>query len=253
MSVHPQLPDEQSDDGHFQRQEDAFRGWVSSDGSTPYRAEPGRYHLYVSYACPWAHRTVIVRKLKKLEDAIGMTVVDPIRNFKDGWAFRDVPGASSDPVNGFAFLKDTYLSSNPRYRGRVTVPVLWDKSTRAIVSNNDDDIMRMFETEFDAYGDPGLRLYPKELASEIDALNGLIYETLNDGVYRAGFATSQVAYDHAAYRDIRDTGCSRRASIESALSLRVVAGRDGLATLRNARAVRRRLRWPFQMQPAAHR
>jgi glutathionyl-hydroquinone reductase len=192
ISIHTQLADEHTDDGSFVRQEDEFRGWVSADGSTS-------YHLYVALPCPWAHRTIIARKLKKLEHTIGMTVVDPIRNFTDGWAFRDVPGASTDPVNGFTFLKDAYLASDPGYRGRASVPVLWDKKTHAIVSNSDDDIMRMFETEFEAYADPRPRLYPTDLADAIDALNDEIYETVNNGVYRAGFATAQDAYEGAAY------------------------------------------------------
>ena len=199
MSVKAQFPGEQSEDGRFLRQEDAFRGWVSADGHTGFPAVAGRYHLYVSLACPWAHRTIIVRKLKKLEAAIGMTVVDPVRDER-GWAFRDGPGFSRDPINGFDFLSEAYLATDPSYRGRVTVPVLWDKETRRIVSNSDDDIMRMFETEFEALAGDHLELYPLEHRSEIERLNAWIYETLNDGVYRAGFATTQAAYEAAAYR-----------------------------------------------------
>ncbi len=182
-----QFPDEQSEDGRFIRQEDRFRSWVTADGSSGFPAVAGRYHLYVSLACPWAHRTIIVRKLKKLETAIPMTVVDPIRDER-GWRY------------GTHFLSELYLASDPRYRGRVTVPVLWDTETKRIVSNSDDDIMRMFETEFNAIGDASLDFYPYSLRTEIDALNGVIYETVNDGVYRAGFATSQAAYEDAAYR-----------------------------------------------------
>src|SRR5205809_5429886 len=120
-----QFPDEETKSGEFKRQEDAFREWISNDGSTPYAAGAGRYHLYVSWACPWASRTIIVRKLKGLEDAIGMTAVDPIRDER-GWAFRDGPGYSRDPINGFEFLSEAYMASDPNYRGRVTVPVLWD-------------------------------------------------------------------------------------------------------------------------------
>ncbi|HTW85125.1 MAG TPA: glutathione S-transferase family protein [Candidatus Sulfotelmatobacter sp.] len=200
MTVTPQFPHEQADDGRFVRQDDAFRGWVSADGATGYPAVAGRYHLYVSLACPWAHRTIIVRKLKRLEDAIGMTVVDPIRD-EMGWAFRPVPGASpADPINHFHYLAEAYQATDPHYRGRVTVPVLWDTVTRRIVSNSDDDIMRMLETEFDALGDASLDLYPVPLRGEIDALNAAIYSTVNDGVYQAGFATSQLAYETAAYR-----------------------------------------------------
>jgi len=193
-----QFPDEQSADGAFVRQADRFRDWVTADGRSGHPAEAGRYHLYVSWACPWAHRTIIVRKLKALENAVGMTVVDPIRDDR-GWAFRDVPGASADPVNGFLYLSEAYVATDPSYRGRVTVPVLWDIDTRRIVSNSDDDIMRMFETEFTALGND-LDLYPAAYRAEIDALNTLIYETVNDGVYRAGFATAQRAYEQAANR-----------------------------------------------------
>ncbi len=198
MSVQPQFPHEQSADGRFVRQEDAFRGWVRDDGSSGFPVEKGRYHLYVSLACPWAHRTIIVRRLKGLENAIGMTVVDPIRDDL-GWAFRDVPGATRDPINGFKYLSEAYKATDPSYSGRVTVPVLWDTRTRRIVSNSDDDIMRMFEIEFDAIADhPELDLYPPPLRSEIDALNARLYESVNNGVYEAGFATTQAAYEEAA-------------------------------------------------------
>lgn len=198
--VKPQFPDEQSAEGAFIRQGDAFRRWIKADGTGDFPVEAGRYHLYVSYACPWAHRTIIVRKLKRLEDAIGMTVVDPIRDEETGWAFRDVPGASHDPINGFKYLREAYVATDPKYRGRVTVPVLWDKKIQQIVSNSDDDIMRMMETEFDALGDASLVLYPREHRDEIETLNEWLYETLNNGVYKAGFATSQHVYEHEAYR-----------------------------------------------------
>jgi putative glutathione S-transferase len=192
-----QFPGEQSAEGEFERQKDAFNGWVREP-------QASRYHLYVSYACPWAHRTIITRKLKKLEDAVGLTAVDPIRDDR-GWAFADGPGYSHDAVNGFKFLSEAYTATDPNYWGRITVPVLWDKQTKKIVSNNDDDIMRMFETEFEALGDRGaLNLYPAEHRDEIDALNEWLYETFNNGVYKAGFATSQRAYEHAAY-EVFDT------------------------------------------------
>ena len=180
-----QFPDEQSEDGRFVRQQDAFRDWVRADGSSRYPVVPGRYHLYVSLACPWAHRTIVTRALKKLEQAIPMTVVDPIRDDR-GWRF------------GERFLSELYRMTDPSYRGRVTVPVLWDMQSQRIVSNSDDDIMRMFETEFDALGDGSLDLYPIALRSEIDALNEAVFTAVNDGVYRAGFATSQAAYEEAA-------------------------------------------------------
>jgi glutathionyl-hydroquinone reductase len=190
-----QFPQEQAADGSFKRQEDAFRDWVTADGSSGYPAQAGRYHLYVSLACPWACRTVIVRTLKGLETAIGMTVVDPIRDER-GWRFTAQP----DPLNGWAFLSEAYTATDPGYDARVTVPVLWDKERGRIVSNSDDDIMRMFETQFDAIAtNPQLDLYPDDLRLQIDELNNFIYETFNNGVYRAGFATSQAAYERAAY------------------------------------------------------
>ena len=195
MVTKAQFPDEQRD-GEFVRQDDAFRGWVRGDGSTGFAVEAGRYHLYVSYACPWAHRTIIVRALKGLEDAIGMTVVDPLRDER-GWRFT----YEADKVKGFSFLSEAYFASDEAYRGRVTVPVLWDMKTSRIVSNSDDDIMRMFETEFDAVAKrPELDLYPREHRAQIDELNEWIYQTFNNGVYKAGFATEQKAYERAAYR-----------------------------------------------------
>lgn len=190
--VKAQFPKEQSPQGRFERQADAFRGWVSADGISGYPAESGRYHLYVSLACPWAHRTIIVRKLKRLEHVVGMTVVDPIRDER-GWRFVE-----PDPINHWTFLSEAYAATDAGYRGRITVPVLWDRQQRRIVSNSDDDIMRMFETEFDDLGDAGLDLYPRQHRG-IDALNELLYRTVNNGVYRAGFATTQEAYEEAAF------------------------------------------------------
>ena len=190
---------EQSVAGEFRRQADAFRDWVTADGSSGYPAAAGRYHLYVSWACPWAHRTIIVRKLKKLEQAIGMTVVDPIRD-EQGWAFREGAGYSLDPINGFNFLSEAYQATNPSYRGRVTVPVLWDTVSKRIVSNSDDDLMRIFNHEFNRFTTDTIDLYPHALRQEIDGLNAFIYENVNDGVYRAGFATSQRVYERAVRR-----------------------------------------------------
>jgi glutathionyl-hydroquinone reductase len=199
MAAKPQFPDEHSTDGRFVRQQDAFRAWVSADGTTPYPLEPGRYHLYVSWACPWAHRTIIARRLMGLEESVGMTAVDPIRDQR-GWAFRDVPGASLDPVNGFAYLSEAYRATDPSYRGRVTVPVLWEKAARRIVSNSDDDILRMFETTFMPLATHPIELVPQALRADLDVLNDVIYETVNNGVYSAGFATRQDAYERAALR-----------------------------------------------------
>ena len=207
MAVQPQFPKEHTDEGEFRRQDDLFRGWVTEDGASGYPAARGRYHVYVSLACPWAHRTIIVRKLKKLEGVIGMTVVDPIRDER-GWAFRDGPGHSSDPVNGFQFLSEAYAATDPSYQGRVTVPVLWDTVTKRMVSNSDDDIMRMFNSAFNRFTKGTLEdLYPKDLREEIDQLNAFIYENVNNGVYLAGFATSQKVYERAVRRlfDALDT------------------------------------------------
>jgi putative glutathione S-transferase len=199
MTTRAQFPNEESVAGEFRRQDDAFRNWVTADGSSRYPAAAGRYHLYVSWACPWAHRTIIARKLKGLEGAVGMTVVDPIRDER-GWAFREGPGHALDPINGFRFLGDAYQATDPHYRGRVTVPVLWDRVTKRIVSNSDDDLLRMFNHEFDRFGDATVDLYPEGLRHDIDELNEFVYDNVNDGVYRAGFATSQRAYDKAAGR-----------------------------------------------------
>lgn len=190
------FPKEQSKEGAFVRQEDRFREWVTADGSSRYPAEPGRYHLYVSLACPWAHRTIIIRKLKRLENVVGMTVVDPVRDEK-GWAFRNGPGYSEDPVNGFRYLSEAYKKTDPTFNDRVTVPVLWDKKTGRIVSNSDDDIMRMLNSTFNDFTDVKYDFYPPPLRAEIDEINGFVYPNINDGVYRAGFATTQASYEQA--------------------------------------------------------
>jgi putative glutathione S-transferase len=190
-----QFPSEQSDSGEFHRQEDAFRSGISNDGSTGFPAAAGRYHLYVSLACPWASRTIIFRKLKGLEEAIGMTVVDPVRDER-GWAFRDGPGYSTDPVNGFAFLSEAYSATDPAFDGRVTVPVLWDKETKRIVNNCEDDICVMFNSVFNAFArHPAVDLFPKEIEKDQATLSEFVYESLNNGVYRAGFATLQRPYE----------------------------------------------------------
>ncbi len=146
--------------------------------------------------CPWAHRVIIVRKLKRLEDVIWMTVVDPLRDER-GWAFRNGPGYSEDPVNGFAYLSEAYIATDTGNSGHVTVPALWDKQNERIVSNSDDDLMRMLNSEFNALTDSALDLYPEPLREEIDRVNEMVYPNVNDGVYRSGFATSQSSYAHA--------------------------------------------------------
>jgi putative glutathione S-transferase len=197
MDSEAQFADEQTKAGEFKRQPDEFRDWVRRDGSGPYAPAAGRYHLYISLACPWACRTLIVRNLKRLDDRIGVTVVDPVRTDEEGWAFRDGPGYSRDPVNGFAFLKEAYFATKPDFRGRWTVPVLWDKKTGRIVNNSEDDICRMFNDEFEApSGTPDL--FPPAIRDEQAALSEEIYEFINNGVYRAGFATRQAVYEEAA-------------------------------------------------------
>ncbi|MES2709275.1 MAG: glutathione S-transferase family protein [Verrucomicrobiota bacterium] len=194
MSPKAPFEEEHSDDGGFQRQEDAFREWVSRDASGPFPAAAGRYHLYISLACPWAHRTLIARNLKGLEDAVGVTVVDPVRDER-GWAFREGPGFSRDPVNGFDFLREAYTATDPDFHGRVTVPVLWDRETRRIVNNSEDDICRMFNGAFADFGKSDVNLFPERLEAEHSGLSAFLYETVNNGVYRAGFATTQAAYE----------------------------------------------------------
>ena len=184
----------------FTRPPYSFRGRITADGSSGYRAEPGRYHLYISWACPWAHRSAIVRELLGLTEVISLSAVDPVRDGR-GWAFREGAGHSLDPVNGFAFLSEAYEASVPGYTGHVSVPVLWDRATSAIVSNNFPDITIDLETQFGEWADPSVQLYPAALRAEIDALNEVVYTGLNNGVYRAGFAGSQQEY-HSAVAEI---------------------------------------------------
>lgn len=194
-----QFPGEQTKSGEFKRQEDLFRDWVRRDGSTPYPPERGRYHLYVSFACPWAHRTIILRKLKGLEETISMTAVDPIRDER-GWAIRNDADHSGDSVNSFKFLSEAYHATEPSYDLRVTVPVLWDKKLRRIVSNSDDDLLRMFNSEFNEFATNDYDFCPPDLLPEIDRINEHIYQRVNNGVYRAGFATAQRPYERAVRR-----------------------------------------------------
>jgi glutathionyl-hydroquinone reductase len=191
-----QFPEEQSAEGEFERQEDAFRDRVTADGSSTYPVASARYHLYISLACPWASRTLIVRNLKSLQGAVGLTVVDPVRDER-GWAFRDGPGYSRDPVNGFNYLSEAYRATDPNFDGRVTVPVLWDKQTRRIVNNSEDDICRMFNDVFGMFGNPAVELFPEDIETEHTKLVTFIYDRVNNGVYKAGFATSQHAYETA--------------------------------------------------------
>jgi putative glutathione S-transferase len=195
MQIKPQFAEEQSDDGEFERQEDAFRDWIEP-GSSTLPPVTGRYHLYISLACPWASRTLVLRNLKGLQKVIGLTVVDPVRDER-GWAFRNGPGYSEDPVNGFKFLSEAYLASDPKFRGRYTVPVLWDKEQKRIVNNSEDDICRMFNDAFSEAGGSKVDIFPADIAEEQAKLSKFIYEKVNNGVYQAGFATSQTAYENA--------------------------------------------------------
>jgi glutathionyl-hydroquinone reductase len=185
-----------SQDGKFVRKPTSFHNWIKADGSTPYTPDVGRYHLYVSLACPWAHRTLIFRKLKGLEGVIDLSVVDPYMA-DNGWAFGDSPGCIADPINNAQFMHQIYTAADPEYTGRVTVPVLWDKQTNAIVNNESSEIIRMLNSEFAAHSNNDYDFYPADLRTEIDAINDRIYTTVNNGVYKSGFASSQEAYEKA--------------------------------------------------------
>jgi glutathionyl-hydroquinone reductase len=189
-------------EGEYVRARSGFRSWVTRDGAAGptgdggFEAEPGRYHLYVSYACPWAHRTLIVRALKGLQACIQVSVVHPIMP-AESWTFGDYPGATGDRVHGFRTLADLYRMTDPAFDGLVTVPVLYDTKRRTIVNNESSEIIRMLNQAFDAWGKADLDLYPEPLRADIDAINTQVYEQVNNGVYRAGFATTQSAYDAA--------------------------------------------------------
>ncbi len=192
-------------DGRFERSAAQFRNWVTADGASGptgrggFKAESGRYHLYVSHACPWAHRTVIFRALKKLEPHVSLSVVH-WHMAENGWTFAPGDGVIPDPIVGAQFMHQVYTAANPAYSGRVSVPVLWDRQTKTIVNNESPEIIRMFNSAFDSLPgvDTSLDFYPADLRSEIDAVNARVYATVNNGVYRAGFVTSQAAYEEAA-------------------------------------------------------
>lgn len=188
--------DTEASGGTFRRQESRFRDWVTADGSSGFPAEPGRYHLYVAWACPWAHRTLIFRTLKGLEAVISLSVVDWYMG-QQGWTFRDRPDTIPDTVNGARHLHQVYTAADPNYTGRVTVPMLWDKQRNTIVNNESSEIIRMFNAAFDALGDASVDFYPEPLRAEIDAINETVYHNVNNGVYKAGFATTQGAYEEA--------------------------------------------------------
>ena len=199
---HDKWYDTKKSGGRFERQESAFRNWITVDGSAGpggeagFKAEPGRYHLYVSLACPWAHRTLIFRKLKKLEEIIPVSVVHWHMG-AEGWTFEQGPGTVPDSVNGAAKLYEVYLKADPHYSGRVTVPVLWDKQRQTIVSNESAEIIRMLNSAFDGLTGSTLDFYPAHLRTEIDTVNAAVYRHVNNGVYKCGFATAQAAYDEA--------------------------------------------------------
>ena len=193
-----------TEEGEFIRSESSFRNWVTKDGSAGpggeggFAAEPDRYHLYVSYACPWAHRTLIFRVLKGLEDIISVSVVHPLMP-AESWVFGEYPGATEDHINNANYLYENYLMADPQFNGLVTVPVLWDKKRQTIVNNESSEIIRMLNSAFDDYGNPDVDFYPKSLRAEIEEINDVIYNNVNNGVYRAGFAETQEAYDSAFY------------------------------------------------------
>lgn len=194
--------DTDSTKGRFERSQSQFRNWVTADGSAGptgeagFKAEPGRYHLYVSYACPWAHRTLIFRALKKLEDVISVSVVDYYMA-EEGWTLFGQHGATGDTLYGATRLHEIYTRADPHYSGRVTVPILWDKQRQTIVSNESADIIRMLNSAFNEFGDASLDFYPPNLRNDIDTINDFVYPNINNGVYRAGFATTQEAYEEA--------------------------------------------------------
>ncbi|MDF2118940.1 glutathione S-transferase family protein [Roseiarcaceae bacterium H3SJ34-1] len=184
--------------GKFVRRDSHYRNWITADGSSGFKAEPGRYHLYVAFACPWAHRTLIMRALKGLQDMISISVVHWLMR-DNGWTFTPAPGVVPDPVGGADYLYQVYQRADASYTGRVTVPVLWDLQTNTIVNNESSEIIRMLGSAFDAVGAAPGDYYPAPLRAEIDALNARIYDTLNNGVYKSGFARTQEAYEEAVY------------------------------------------------------
>jgi glutathionyl-hydroquinone reductase len=194
--------DTDSNNGSFKRSESQFRNWVTADGSAGptgeagFKAEAGRYHLYVSLACPWAHRTLIMRTLKGLESMISVSVVNPLMR-ENGWTFEADEGVVADPLHQARYMHQIYTAADPEYSGRVTVPVLWDKQQNRLVNNESAEIIRMFNSAFDGLGAKHGDYYPETLRSEIDNLNAPIYDRVNNGVYKAGFATTQEAYQHA--------------------------------------------------------
>ncbi|WP_167102638.1 glutathione S-transferase family protein [Sphingomonas oligoaromativorans] len=190
--------------GRFVRKDAAFRNWITADGSAGpsgeggFKAEPGRYHLYVSLACPWAHRALLLRAFKGLEEMISVSVVNWLM-LEKGWTFADAPGVVPDPIHNARFLHEVYTAADPSYTGRSTVPILWDRQRGTIVNNESSEIIRMLNSAFDGIGATPGDYYPQALRAEIDAVNARVYDTLNNGVYKAGFATTQAAYEEAVF------------------------------------------------------
>jgi len=187
---------ERSENGQFQRMPTLFHDRITADGSSGFKAEPDRYHLYISLGCPWAHRTALLWQLKGLAGIVGLSIVDPV-NSEQGWKFSNQPGCIPDTVNDASYLWQIYTLADRSYSGRVTVPVLWDKQTNTIVNNESRQIIQMFNSEFDAFAKAEVNFYPKSLQAEIDRTIDAIYQPINNGVYRAGFAASQSAYESA--------------------------------------------------------
>lgn len=198
---HDKWYDTEKTGGKFERSISQFRNWITPDGSPGptgeggFKAEKDRYHLYVSYACPWAHRTLIFRALKGLEDMISISVVSPLM-LEHGWTFEEWDHVIPDSINDAKYLYEVYTAADPKYSGRVTVPILWDKKRQTIVNNESSEIIRMLNTAFDGLGAKELDLYPDHLASDIDEINEFVYDTVNNGVYKAGFATKQSVYEY---------------------------------------------------------
>ncbi|MBD2346544.1 glutathione S-transferase family protein [Anabaena subtropica] len=188
--------DQEDSQGKFIRPSTTFRNQITADGSSGFQAESGRYHLYISWACPWACRTAILRQLKGLENVIGLSVLAPEID-QNSWEFSDEPGCIPDTVNGAQYLWQIYLKADANYNGRVTVPVLWDKQTQTIVNNESREIIRMLDTEFESLATKDINFYPQHLQKKINETIDAIYQPINNGVYRAGFATSQSAYNEA--------------------------------------------------------
>jgi Glutathione S-transferase, N-terminal domain len=247
--------DTRSTDGRFVRAQSGYRNWITADGAPGpsgqggFSAAAGRYHLYVSLACPWAHRTLIFRKLKRLEHAVSVSVVEPLM-LADGWVFGPPGSATADGVNGKAKLADVYLAADAKFTGRVTVPVLWDRERGTIVNNESSEIIRMFNSAFDAVTDDRTDYYPAPLRDAIDAINATIYGNVNNGVYRTGFATRLRGSLSSAVRDAGRPGAEARAK---PLPGRRSRDRGRLAAVHHARPLRCRLCRPLQVQSAANR